>query len=417
MSLKDEVVCVIDNGMFIELAIRLSRDFKHVYYFSDWVSEYPVSKDDRIGYGVPEIERISTFWDRMDEIDCFVFPSIYKADWQLLLEDLGKRVFGSRTGDALEIDRWDANKKFTDLGLPRPTMTRIKGMDKLREHLDPLEDKWIKVSKYRGGNETWNYLSKDLSRRKLNEIEADLGEEAKIFEFLVEDPIEGEEWGSDLPITVDGMFPEYVLLGVEKKDCCYLGKVKKYSEISPLITDFNTKIAPTLKKRRYRNMMSTEIRITKDKTPYMIDFTARMPSPPGEIYLELITNISEVIWGASEGRLVEPEYAAKYAMEVMINSDAAQNDWVTIYFPESIRKWVKLRNLAIIDGNYCIVPRHPNFENIGAVIAIGNTVEEVEKKAKSYCEQIKGEDVECKVGDISKVMEIIEGGKKLGINW
>ena len=163
--------------------------------------------------------------------------------------------------------------------------------------------------------------------------------------------------------------------------------------------------------------MRTEIRVGKDKIPYMIDFTARQPSPPGEIYLELIENISEVIYYGADGILIEPKYAAKYAGEVMINSTAAENGWLDISFPDKIRRWVKLRNLCIIDGIYSIIPRHKDFNNIGAVIAIGDSIDEVVKKAQKYCEQIEGEDIECKLKDIQPLMDIIEKGKKIGLSF
>lgn len=420
-NLKDKTAIVVDNGMFIELAIRLSRDFGTVYYFSPWISEYPLSKDNRVGYGVSEIERIQTFWDYIDEADIFIFPSIYFPDWQECLKNMGKRVVGSGWADQLERDRYKAYKKYVSLGLPQPGTIKIKGIDNLREHLNGVENKWIKVSEYRGGgNETWHHVKPELSQRKLNKIQDNLGGEGSIAEWLVVDAIDGDdvvECGVDIPMSVDGQFPKKVPFGYEKKDCCYLGRVKPYADISPLITDFNVKIAPILKREQYRNCLSTEIRVGKDKVPYMVDFTARFPSPPGEIYLELIENLGEVYWGASEGRMVEPVYKAKYAMQISIDSCAAENCWLTVCFPEKIRKWVKLRNFAIIDGKYCIIPRYPDFNNVGSIVAIGDSIKEVEKLARSYCEQVEGEDIQCKVGDIQKVMDIIEKGKSLGISF
>lgn len=419
-NLKDKTVLVIDGGMFIEFAIRLARDFKKIYYFSPWVSEYPLSKDDMIGYGLPEIERVSEVYDYIDKVDLIAFTSIYHGDWQNYLRKNGYRVFGSGKGDELERDRVSAIEHFKDLGLTQPNYKIVNGIDNLIDYLSDKTDKWIKVSQYRGGNETWHFLSKDLSSRKLAEIKHNLGDEGKIFEFLVFDPINGDnivECGYDTPITVDGQYPKYYLNGYEKKDCAYLGKVKNYNSLPPVVVEFNEKISDTLKKYKYRNAMSTEIRASSEKKGSMIDFTARIPSPPGEIYYELITNFSEMVWGASEGILVEPIYAAKYAIEVLINSSAAENGWVTIKFPEKIRKWVKLRNLAVIKGDYSIVPRYPDFNNIGAVIAIGDSIDEVVKLAKERCKMIEGEDIDCKLDDIKPLMEIIKKGESIGLKF
>ena len=419
-NLKDKTVLVIDGGIFIEFAIRLSRDFKKVYYFSNWKSEYPLSKDDMIGVGVPGIERISEVYDYIDKVDLIAFPSIYNGDWQRWLVKNGYRVFGSMKGDEMERDRVSAIEYFKDLGLPQPKYKEITGIDNLTDYLENKTDKWIKVSEYRGGNETWHYLSKDLSRRKLAEIKHNLGDEGEVFKFLVFDPINGDnivECGSDIPITVNGEYPKYVLNGYEKKDCCYLGMVKKYDDLAPVITDFNKAIASTLKQYGYCNAMSTEIRAESDKKGYMIDFTARQPSPPGEIYLELIENFSQMVWDASGGILTEPVYLAKYGIEVMINSTAAENAWLTVDFPKSIRKWVKLRNLAVINGKYTIIPRYKDFDNAGAVIAIGDTIEEVVKLAKERCALIKGEDIDCKLDDIKPLMDIIKKGEAIGLKF
>lgn len=419
-NLKDKSVLVIDGGIFIEFAIRLARDFKKIYYFSSWKSEYPLSKDDMIGVGVPGIERVSEVYDYIDKVDLIAFPSIYNGDWQVWLRNKGYRVYGSGRGDEMERDRVSAIEHFKDLGLPQPKYKEITGIDNLTDYLENKTDKWIKVSEYRGGNETWHFLSKDLSRRKLAEIKHNLGDEGSVFKFLVFDPINGDnivECGSDIPITVDGLYPEYVLNGYEKKDCAYLGKVKKYADLAPVIREFDEKIAPTLKKYGYRNAMSTEIRAESDTKGWMIDFTARQPSPPGEIYLELIENFSQMVWDASGGVLTEPVYLAKYAIEVMINSEAAENAWLTIDFPKSIRKWVKLRNLAVIDGKYTIIPRYPHFNNAGAVIAIGDSIDEVVKLAQERCALIAGEDIDCKLNDITPLMDIIKAGEKIGLKF
>jgi len=418
-NLKNKSVLVIDDGMFIEFAIRLSRDFGAVYYWSNWKSEYPKSKDDRIGYGVPGIERVSEVYDYIDEVDLIVFTSIYHGDWQQWLREKGYRVWGSGRGDVLERDRLYANEYYKELKLPQPKLKKVIGIQALKDYLEDKTDKWIKVSQYRGENETWHWIDKNLSARKINRIEQLLGDEGKIFEFLVFDPINGDdivECGYD-GFNIDGQWPSKTIAGYEKKDCAYLCKVKNYADISPIITSFNDAITPTLKANQYRSFISTEIRVGKDKVPYMIDGTMRMPSPPGELYYEMIENFSEIVWEGSNGVLVEPIWTARYGIEIMINSQDAENQWHDVKFPKSIRQWVKLRNLAIIDDVYCIIPRHGDFNNIGAVIAIGSSIEEVVKKAKGYCEQITGEGIDCKVNDIKPLLDIIAKGKEIGLSF
>lgn len=419
-NLKDKSVLVIDGGIFIEFAIRLARDFGKVYYFSFWKTEYPLSKDDMIGVGVPGIERVSEVYDYIDKVDMIAFPSIYNGDWQRWLVKKGYRVYGSMRGDEMERDRVEAIEHFKSLGLPQPKYKEVTGIDNLIKYLADKEDKWIKVSEFRGQNETWHFLSIDLSMRRLAEIKHRLGDEGKVFKFLVFDPINGDnivECGIDLPITVDGEYPKKVFYGYEKKDCAFLGKVEKYSNLAPVLTEFTDKIAPTLKKYGYRNAMSTEVRADSDTHGYMIDLSTRQPSPPGEIYHELITNFSQMVWDASGGKLTEPDYAAKFGIEVMVNSEAAEVGWVTIDFPKSIRKWIKFRNLAVIDGKYTVIPRYKDFANVACIVAIGDTIDEVVAMAKERCAMISGEGIDCKLSDIKPLMEIIERGKTIGLKF
>ena len=243
IDVSDKKVLVVDDGMFIEFAIRLARDFKKVLYWTNWKSEYPLSKDDMIGVGVPGIERVSELFDYIDKVDLIVFTSIYYGDLQEFLVKKGYRVFGSRKGDELERKRVEAIEHFKDLGLPQPKYKQIIGIDNLIKYLSDKEDKWIKVSEYRGKNETWHYIDKELSSRKLAEKKHELGDEGKVFEFLVFDPINGDdivECGFDTPITVDGKYPKSVINGYEKKDC-----FDKYTEV---LTDDGWKLFKDLNK-------------------------------------------------------------------------------------------------------------------------------------------------------------------------
>src|SRR5882724_7828370 len=106
-----KTVCVVDNGLFVELALTLTPHFKRVYYFSPWSqSGYPRSNALLIGHGVPNVTRIESIWEVLDEVDLFVFPDVYFGSLQLHLAALGKRVWGGRMGEEIELAR-DASKQ------------------------------------------------------------------------------------------------------------------------------------------------------------------------------------------------------------------------------------------------------------------------------------------------------------------
>jgi hypothetical protein len=92
-SHKSRTVLVYDNGLFVELAITLSKDFGRVLYYSPWESGYPRSNALRIGEGIKGVERVSSIWPHVDEVDLFVFPDVYGGALQQHLTDMGKGKF------------------------------------------------------------------------------------------------------------------------------------------------------------------------------------------------------------------------------------------------------------------------------------------------------------------------------------
>src|ERR1700721_2909096 len=106
----------------------------------------------------------------------------------------------------------------------------------------------------------------------------------------------------------------------------------------------------------YRQFFSTETRITKEKTPYTIDLTCRLPSPNSELAQEMILNLGEIIYEGTGGVLVEPKWKDTYGIEIIIHSSWASKNWQPIYFPQEIENFVKLKHLTKINGVYYFVP-------------------------------------------------------------
>jgi len=416
VNLKEKTICVYDERLCVSLAQRLARDYGRVLYFSEWACAFPYKKDSLVGYGIEGIERIKYFWPYLDEIDVFCFPFIYRPDLQEYLRSIGKQVWGSGWGQEIELDRADTNGDLPKFGLPQPFITVVNGVDNLREHLSSVKNKYIKVSQWRGDNETWKHEDIKTSTSKLDELSVELGPEKDDFEFIIEDKIDGEEWGYD-GFSVNGEFPKTTLFGIEIKDLGYCAHVKKHKDISPLITDYLDAIAPTLKANDYANFFHSENRITPKKVSFPIDITCRIGLPPGELYMEMCSNLPEIIWYGSIGKLKEPEFEAKYGIQVNIYSSRSDDKWNEIRFPKEIDRWVKLRSCMKKNDTWYIVPGIEQLFEIGAVVAIGNTMDECIEKVKEYAKQIKGHLIDKKIGSIEDMKGCIENGKKIGINF
>src|SRR6516162_5422708 len=267
----DKTLLCYDHGLFLQLARVLAKDFGRVIYYVPWESGYPRSNIPRIGDGFPEIERVLSPWSYYDEIDVWCFPDCYEGDLQDFLVSQGKRVWGCRSGEFLELDRVASKEHSKELGIDIGNYEAVTGTDALKEYLKRHDDVYLKLSSYRGDTETMHIPNFAAGEIQIDELERNLGAKKKVMEFVVEDAInEAIEVGWD-GFVIDGQFPKNAILGVEMKDKAYVGKTMKYERLPERVRDVNAKLAPTLQKVGYRGFMSTELRCTGDGKAYLID--------------------------------------------------------------------------------------------------------------------------------------------------
>ena len=421
LSLNDKTVTWVDNGLFIDFALACAKDFGKSNYFSPWVSSFPLSNNLLPGDGFPELQRLKWFWDEVDTTDLFVFPDVYFGDVQEHLVSIGKRVWGGRKGEFLELYRQSSKEIMEAHGLPVAPFEVVSGIDDLRAWLRTHPRTWVKISLTRGDMETWFSESYDLSKEFIDGLEFRLGAKARLMRFICEEAIPKDkdepciETGYD-GYCVDGQFPKNGFFGFEIKDKGYIIKCLPYGELPKQVRQVNDALAPWLKEKQYRGFFSTEIRITQDGTPYCIDPCCRCGSPPNEIYQELVSNWSEILWEGAGGNLVEPEFKHKYGVEVLIHSPRAAKEWVPVRFPEEIRPYVKFRNHCKIGGLDYFVPQPPSeLPEIGAVLGVGETIEEAVEHCKANAEQIKAYDLDIQLDSIDDAMKEIEKAKDFGI--
>jgi hypothetical protein len=393
-ELKKRTCCVVDHGLFTEWAVLLAKDFGKVYYWTPWQDGYPRSNSLLIGTGLPNVVRLKDFWSILDEIDIFVFPDCYLGPLQCHLASLGKRVWGSRRGEDLELDRVASKKHQERIGIDIGPWRVVRGLAALREHLKESKNQWVKISATRGDMETFKSKNYKLIEPKLDELEEQLGAKKYSMEFIVEDDIpDAVEIGYD-GFNIRGKFPKQAMAGIEIKDKGLVMKTMTYAALPEEIRDVNDKLGPTLREFDYRGFLSTELRITRDHKAYSIDPCARAGSPPNELYQLLITNWADIIWEGANGVVVDPIFAAKWGAELLLISDWAKDRWQAVQFPKSIRENVKLRNLAVIEGQYYSVPQVSGHAELGAVVALGNTMDEAIAECKKLAAQVEGYYVE-----------------------
>lgn len=390
--LKDKTVIVFDHGGYVEVTKTLSKEFGKVYYYTPWETGFPTSNDTLVGSGFKEFERINHFWDYVEKADLIVFTDIYHGDLQEYLERIGKRVWGAKEGDTLEISRYDFFMYLEKIGLPIPPTQLVVGIDNLRKYLKNNDNNFVKVdSMFRGDIETFHHINYEITEPILDKLEYKIGVRKNSIRFIVQEPIPTKaEIGYD-GYTVDGEFPESCLFGIEVKDKGYVGEVRKYSDIPKEIKQVNDALSATLKKYKYRGNISTEIRVGEDGKPYLIDITCRCPAPPTAVMLELIDNWGEIMYEGANGKLIEPVFNAKFGAECIgLSEFAKEHNFAQIFYPDNIKQWVKQPYSCVVDGKTYVIPQSWENARVCEIVAIGDNLEDTIKTLQYRCNKIKG---------------------------
>lgn len=415
MDLKKKKILIWDSGSFFETALKLADYFGEVLYFTQWTSGFPGMDKYVIGsewekgemknsFDGKPLRRVSSFWDSLKEADCVLFCDVYDGDIVEFVRELGYPCAGAGISAELELDRWNTKKLLKSHGMDMNQATRVVGMDSLREHLQKVTDKFIKISRFRKATETFHHDQYFLTKPLLDKMESEAGPMAKIMEFIIEDPIDAIiEEGVDA-YSCEGVYPNIILSGIEKKDQGYFGGIIPYDKLSKGIQKTNAQLAPIFKEQKFRGFFSTEVRTTKDNKNYLIDPTIRFPQPPSALYGELFSNLGDIVWGLCNGEVIDVKPTAKFGLYCTLYSDWYDEHHQAIYFPKEYRNNIKLNYPLKVDGEYfCLNINH--FPECGAVVTTGTTPEECKEQMEKIAKEIKGYGVSVKVDAISSVIE------------
>lgn len=415
VDLKSKTILCYDNGLFFEFCLKLCDYYKEVIYYIPWKSEYPMAAKPFIGtewnngkradgFDGKNFIKVENYFDYVEKCDIAFFPDCYDGDLLELLKRMGVPTFGSGYAEELELERWKAVSILKGAGIDTPDTKKIVGIDKLREHLKTVDNKWIKISKYRGEFETFHHENYLLSERWLDHKDYALGSLKNVIDFLVSEHIECVvEEGVDT-YCVNGELPDVMVQGSELKDEAYAVKLTKTKDLSEGNKEVNKRFSKLLQSYGTTGFFSTEVRTTKDNKHYFFDPCMRNGLPANDTFQELFTNLGEIIWEGAHGNLIEPEYDNEYALEVLISSGWVGGNHQTVYFPKKYRDNIKLVNCVKIDGNYQILKTSESM-TIGSLITTGNSLEECKKEIEKIAKSIQGYEINVKIDSVDKVIE------------
>lgn len=422
-ELKTKTVCIVDNGLFVSFARTLAKGFGRTLYHKPFQSAFVRTNDLVPGRGFAELEwceqplALLGATPEEDEIDLWVFLDLYQSGLQEFLRVTGRRVWGAGQGEEQELYRWKYKQHLKKLGLPVQDVARIVGMDSLREFLRKNENKFVKTSYVRGDFETFHHEKYYLSEPRLDELSHTLGAKKDNYEFIVEDEIpDAVEIGYD-GFVIDGKYPLLAMQAYEVKDCGMVGVVKPYEKLAQPVKEINIAIRDDFASYGYRGFFCSEIRYTKKKEPFFIDPCCRLGTPSNELLQELFEGWPQVVWDGAEGIVTTPKMKAKFGALAIINSEWAVNDWLAVHFPKELDDFVKLRfHTRVKDKNY-VVPQSIGIPDVGCVVGTGDTLEKAIGQCKQRGKEIKGFQVSVNYQALDKAVEVVENGKKFGIEF
>jgi hypothetical protein len=410
-------VHVQDSGLFVELARVLSRHFSRVTYWCPWHRAFPRSSEVEIGDGIPGIKRVADISEVINETDLFIFPDIYAGPTQLYLQDLGKRVWGSRDGDELERFRSEAKNHFKELGISQGSYEVIRGVQKLRKYLQKREGEtlWVKINNTRGDMETMRVQGYELQKNQIDDLEYRLGPRSEYMEFIVEDDLTDSLDIAIDTFSIDGAYPKTALLGTEVKEQVYIGARHTWDEMPANLRATYDQLSKTLSNYNYRNFLSLESRARKHEA-YLCDPCCRFGSPPSELQMEMIQNLPDIFWFGADGQLVEPEIPSKFGIEMLIYSDWSSEHPLRLDFPEELRDKLKFHFATEFDGKTWIMPQKegPRF---GVIVEHGNNLNRLIEQIQEDIERLKGAQIETYGEAFPKALENIKQMKGWNINF
>lgn len=414
-DLSVKSVLVVDHGLFEPLAHRLARDFGKVMLYVPGGCPFPRINEALIGDGFDDIERVNNLWLPIDHVDVVVIPDVGHRDIQAEVWERDIPCWGSFSGDEIELDRGFLKQKQEEWGMSVPEFVELKGMRQLRRHLRENSDVYVKLSRYRGTMETFHSVDYDSSLPWLDQLAVKLGSIQDHVTFIVENALEAvAELGFD-GFCIDGQFPSVAVQGIEAKDRGYIGCVRPYSELPQELKQVNAQLENYLEQNSYRNFFSTEVRLGKDGKTYLTDPCCRHASPAGECLDELYGNLGEIIWEGAQGKLVEPQYTAKFAVQALIDHPGDENGWRVVDVPEEARQWVKLYFSCQVGGKICLPPFPYSHSTIGSVVGLGDTIEEAIDAMKEHASALDGQGLTIHTDSVAEVLKEIRETERAGV--
>ena len=174
---------------------------------------------------------------------------------------------------------------------------------------------------------------------------------------------------------------------------------------------------PVLKEYDYRGAFATEEKIVDKKKHYLLDFTARLPSPFGAGMPYFIDNWPDVVSKIGSKSPVKPLFRHKYLCSVPICSGHLEQHNTKLEFDPKYTENVRFEKAYKKGENYFGIKKAP--ENMIAVVVNGgDNVKDLIKDTIKIVDTVKAYEIDKSyIYGLTKIEEILNAGSKVGISF
>lgn len=413
---KDVVALIVDKGIFLHVARKMASEFKKVYYTTNPDDAYPTIERWCWGDGYPEIEWVESTDAVSAQIDLAIYTDIGREHEQMRLQRQGVRVWGSGPAGKIESSRGLFLRELAKTNLPIPDYQDVVGVDNLRVYLKDKEDKFIKVSKWRGDVETKHWRSWKEDFAILDKWAQRFGPFRNRIRFYVLDPVETEIEGGADGWHVDGQWPVTMMHGFECKDKAYLMTFVPFQKIPDEIRVVNEEMGKVLNSYKYAGPFSTEVRVTDDHKSYFLDPTCRYASPVSQAQCEMVDNLGEIAWKGANGIMTEPKYRPENRFGAQVGFYFNRTEWNYFKIPKEIEGHVKISDSCLVDGVICVPPNLDEPDGIGWLCATGSSIEYAIHNIAKYADLMPC-GVEVKIAALVDLLKEVHQSQDAGMKF
>lgn len=319
-------ILAIDNGLYVPQIEALSDGGKNeVIYYSPWGKPFPSIEDKMKGHGYGNLKKDLWFFNHVLDADMICNFDVSNNDLISYLRTVHpeKSIFGAGKGEKLEHDRVFLKKWLEHYNLPVGPYKVLIGITALSNYLKNNPGKYVKTNIFRDDTESFFFNSWEDDEDLINERAITLGIFKETETFIVEDPIEAAcQSGVDMFFGNGKLIP--FSWGFEiSKNLCVNKVVNDLDEIPECLIKNIETLSPLMKKMDYRGPVSTEDRVVDKDTAYLIDFTARLPAPMGQMYPVFIKNWTEVVYNIGKNMDVDVDCDYDYIGSFALSSEHA----------------------------------------------------------------------------------------------